>query len=120
MDSYAANDAIARRVRAMCQRVEEIKASKFYFYNQPVDELRGGAWVRVGNREMGMYASYSYLGLLGHPRINEAARRAIEQYGTGTHGVRFLAGTSPFTANWRRPSPRSKTPMRRSPSPPAM
>jgi len=96
MDSYAANDAIARRVRAMCQRVEEIKASKFYFYNQPVDELRGGAWVRVGNREMGMYASYSYLGLLGHPRINEAARRAIEQYGTGTHGVRFLAGTLPI------------------------
>lgn len=42
-----------------------------------------------------MYASYSYLGLVGHPRINEAARRAVERYGTGTHGVRFLAGTLP-------------------------
>lgn len=42
---------------------------------------------------MGMYASYSYLGLVGHPRINEAAQQAIAKYGTGTHGVRLLAGT---------------------------
>jgi glycine C-acetyltransferase len=42
---------------------------------------------------MGMYASYSYLGLLGHPRIGAAAKAAVDQYGTGTHGVRTLAGT---------------------------
>jgi glycine C-acetyltransferase len=41
---------------------------------------------------MGMYASYSYLGLIGHPRINEAAKKAIDKYGSGTHGVRSLAG----------------------------
>jgi 8-amino-7-oxononanoate synthase len=40
-----------------------------------------------------MFASYGYLGLLGHPRINAAAYAAIERYGTGTHGVRVLAGT---------------------------
>jgi glycine C-acetyltransferase len=40
-----------------------------------------------------MFASYSYLGLIGHPRINKAARDAIDKYGTGTHGVRMLAGT---------------------------
>ncbi|MCS7284051.1 MAG: aminotransferase class I/II-fold pyridoxal phosphate-dependent enzyme [Anaerolineae bacterium] len=95
MDSHAANDRIAQRIRAICQRVEEGRAAGFYFYNQPIEELMGGARVRVNGREMGMYASYSYLGLVGHPRINEAARRAIERYGTGTHGVRFLAGTLP-------------------------
>jgi len=42
---------------------------------------------------MGMYASYSYLGLVNHPRINEAAKKAVAQYGTGTNGVRTLAGT---------------------------
>jgi glycine C-acetyltransferase len=42
---------------------------------------------------MGMYASYSYLGLVGHPRINEAAKKAVDKYGTGTNGVRMLAGT---------------------------
>jgi glycine C-acetyltransferase len=42
---------------------------------------------------MGMYASYSYLGLVNHPRINEAAKQAIDKFGTGTNGVRTLAGT---------------------------
>jgi glycine C-acetyltransferase len=42
---------------------------------------------------MGMYASYSYLGLIGHPRINAAAKAAIDRFGTGTHGVRSLAGS---------------------------
>ena len=64
-----------------------------YFFNQPIQELRGGAKVLAHGREMGMYASYGYLGLLGHPRINEAAHKALDKYGTGTHGVRFLAGT---------------------------
>jgi 8-amino-7-oxononanoate synthase len=49
--------------------------------------------VRVNGRVMGMYASYSYLGLVGHPRINEAAKKAVDQWGTGTNGVRTLAGT---------------------------
>jgi glycine C-acetyltransferase len=40
-----------------------------------------------------MLSSYSYLGLLGHPRINTAAKEAITQFGTGTHGVRLLSGT---------------------------
>jgi glycine C-acetyltransferase len=40
-----------------------------------------------------MFASYSYLGLIGHPKINAAAKAAIDKYGTGTHGVRSLAGT---------------------------
>ncbi|HCB01670.1 MAG TPA: hypothetical protein DEP19_04745, partial [Anaerolineae bacterium] len=35
----------------------------------------------------------SYLGLVNHPRINEAAKKAVDQWGTGTNGVRTLAGT---------------------------
>lgn len=42
---------------------------------------------------MSMFASYSYLGLVGHPRINAAAKAAVDRYGTGTHGVRTLAGS---------------------------
>ena len=93
MDIEKINDTIMRRVRAMNERVEGIQQAGLYFYNQPVSELRGGARVIVNGREMGMYASYSYLGLVGHPRINKAAKDAIDRYGTGTHGVRTLAGT---------------------------
>ncbi len=87
------NDAITERIQAMNARVSMLKSADLYFYNQPVTELRGGARVLVNGREMGMYASYSYLGLVGHPKINAAARDAIDRYGTGTHGVRTLAGS---------------------------
>lgn len=93
MDLSTANDAVSKRIRAIVERVEGLRAANLYFYNQPVTELRGGSRVLVNGREMGMYASYSYLGLVGHPRINAAAKAAIERFGTGTHGVRSLAGT---------------------------
>lgn len=68
-----------------------------YFYLPEVSEVvPGTARVRVeGRGEMLMFGSYSYLGLIGHPAINRAAQDAIERYGTGTHGVRLLAGTLP-------------------------
>ncbi len=87
------NDAITRRINELIARLNMLHQADLYFYNQPISELRGGARVIVNGREMGMYASYSYLGLLGHPRINAAAKAAIDRFGTGTHGVRFLAGT---------------------------
>ena len=87
------NDAVMQHVRAMNERVASYKQEGLYFYNQPVTELRGGSRVLVNGREMSMYASYSYLGLVGHPRINAAAIEAVKRYGTGTHGVRTLAGT---------------------------
>ena len=86
-------DAIVERIKAMNDRLTSIREADLYFYNQPISELRGGARVLVNGREMGMYASYSYLGLVGHPRINKAARDALDKYGTGTHGVRSLAGS---------------------------
>jgi glycine C-acetyltransferase len=75
------------------QRAQAMRDHDFYFYNQPIQELRGGARVLVNGRDMSMFASYSYLGLIGHPRINEAAKRAVDKFGTGTHGVRTLAGS---------------------------
>lgn len=86
-------DTIMQRVRFMNERVANARADDLYYYNQPVAEMRGGARVLVKGREMGMYASYSYLGLIGHPRINAAAKEAIDRFGTGTHGVRTLAGS---------------------------
>jgi glycine C-acetyltransferase len=93
MDLSRCDDNIAKRIRAMCERIDIGTAAGFYFYNLPVSELRGGARVVVNGREMGMFASYGYLGLIGHPRINKAAQEAVAKYGTGTHGVRMLAGT---------------------------
>jgi glycine C-acetyltransferase len=93
MDLKTTDDAVTRRIQYFTDRESMLRANDLYFYNQPVDELRGGARVLVRGREMGMYASYSYLGLIGHPRINQAAKQAVDKFGTGTNGVRTLAGS---------------------------
>jgi len=93
MDWIPAEDGIRQRIEAMCARVEAVSQGGIYFYNMPVTELRGGARVVVNGREMKMFASYSYLGLIGHPRISQAAKNAVDRFGTGTHGVRTLAGS---------------------------
>lgn len=93
MDFHNTDDAVTRRVRAFTDRVSMAKANDLYFYNQPVQEILPGMKVLVNGREMGMYASYSYLGLVHHPRIDEAAKKAVDKFGTGTNGVRSLAGT---------------------------
>jgi 8-amino-7-oxononanoate synthase len=87
------DDAVIRRIQAMNDRINELKENDLYFYNQPIEEIRGGARVLVRGHEMGMYASYGYLGLLDHPRINAAAKKAVDKFGTGTNGVRTLAGS---------------------------
>lgn len=93
MDFNNTNDSVTRRVRALTERITRLKANDLYYLNMPVAEILPGMKVRVNGREMGMYASYSYLGLVGHPRINEAAKKAVDKFGTGTNGVRLLAGT---------------------------
>jgi 8-amino-7-oxononanoate synthase len=90
---HTIDDAVTRRIRFFTEREKMLRANDLYFYNQPVEEIKGGSIVVVKGREMGMYASYGYLGLLNHPRINAAARAAIDKFGTGTNGVRTLAGT---------------------------
>jgi glycine C-acetyltransferase len=90
---FKRDDGITRRMAILQQRAKMMRDHDFYFYNQPIEEVLGGSKVIVNGREMGMYASYSYLGLVGHPRINAAAKAAVDKFGTGTHGVRTLAGS---------------------------
>ena len=76
MDFHNTDDAVKRRIKAMTDRIAMLKENDLYFYNQPVEEMLGDSKVRVNGRVMGMYASYSYLGLVGHPRLNAAAKAA--------------------------------------------
>jgi len=49
--------------------------------------------VTLNGKRVLMFGSNSYLGLTNHPKIEEAAKRAIDKYGTGCAGSRFLNGT---------------------------
>jgi 8-amino-7-oxononanoate synthase len=49
--------------------------------------------VSIRGKKVLMFGSNSYLGLTNHPKIKEAAKKAIDKYGTGCAGSRFLNGT---------------------------
>jgi 8-amino-7-oxononanoate synthase len=49
--------------------------------------------VTIDGKKVLMFGSNSYLGLTNHPKIKEAAKNAIDKYGTGCAGSRFLNGT---------------------------
>jgi glycine C-acetyltransferase len=76
---------------------KQLNEQNSYFYLQQIEKIED-PYVFVNGRKMIMLASYSYLGLLQHPKINLAAKEAIDKFGTGTHGVRILAGTETIHA----------------------
>jgi glycine C-acetyltransferase len=88
------DDGITARVNAFSERVDTAKAADRYFYLQPTTGPTNHTVTMTDGREMVMMASYSYLGLIGHPRIDAAAQAAIEKYGSGAGGVRLLTGTT--------------------------
>jgi len=49
--------------------------------------------VTMKGRKVLMFGSNSYLGLTSHPEVKRAAKKAIDKYGTGCAGSRFLNGT---------------------------
>ncbi len=54
-----------------------------------------GATTQIDGRVFINFSSYNYLGLTGHPRVNRAARDAIERYGTSAAASRLVAGERP-------------------------
>lgn len=82
-------DARARRIFDMMGRACD---AGIYPFQLPL-QTRSGPWVKAEGRDLLMLSSYDYLGLIGDPRIDEAAIDAIRKYGTGSGGVRLLTGT---------------------------
>lgn len=73
-------------------RADDIKALGVYPYFRPIEENEGPVVKIEGKRKI-MAGSNNYLGLTGHPHVKEAAIKAIEKYGTGCSGSRYLTGT---------------------------
>src|SRR5688500_13502664 len=79
---------------AKCRTWEEaakVKAAGVYPYFRPIEATSGSRVVTHGKRRV-MIGSNNYLGLTHHPRVIAAAKRAVDQYGTGCTGSRFLNG----------------------------
>jgi glycine C-acetyltransferase len=53
-----------------------------------------GAWIVVDGKNVLNLCSNNYLGMANHPRLKEAAQRAIDRFGVGPAAVRSIAGTT--------------------------
>ena len=73
-------------------RADEVKAQGLYPYFRPISESEDTVVVIEGKRRI-MLGSNNYLGLTHHPKVLEAASRALSVYGSGCTGSRFLNGT---------------------------
>ena len=68
-----------------------LKESGYYTFFRKLESMQDSEAV-VNGKSVIMIGSNNYLGLTSHPRVKEAAIKAIEKFGTGCAGSRFLNG----------------------------
>ena len=73
-------------------RAREIQAAGLYPYFKPISDSEDTVVVIEGKPRI-MMGSNNYLGLTHHPEVLSAAQAALERYGSGCTGSRFLNGT---------------------------
>ncbi|MFD2122243.1 aminotransferase class I/II-fold pyridoxal phosphate-dependent enzyme [Streptomyces cirratus] len=78
------------RVRSL--EYEPVRKNSFVAYTVE----RDSAYADQDGQRLLMMSGYSYLGLAGDERVVAAAKAALDLYGTGNHGVRALAGSTPL------------------------
>ncbi len=81
-------------VFAKCEsftRARELRAAGLYPYFMPIEETHD-TYVIIGGERKIMVGSNNYMGLTHDPRVIEASREALEKYGSGNTGSRFLNG----------------------------
>ncbi len=73
-------------------QAREIQAAGLYPYFKPISESEDTV-VTIDGQKRIMLGSNNYLGLTHHPKVLEAATKALHRYGAGCTGSRFLNGS---------------------------
>jgi 8-amino-7-oxononanoate synthase len=71
--------------------LEALKAGSLYRLRRQMDGPQG-AEISLNGRRFLNFSSNDYLGLAGHPALRAAARRALDDYGTGTGAAHLITG----------------------------
>jgi 8-amino-7-oxononanoate synthase len=85
--------------KAIVERCHEDYATKMLLKYKPfyhTMEAQQGAHIRLDGQDMIMLASNDYLGLSFHPKVIEAGRAAMLQWGTSTTGARISNGSRAY------------------------
>src|SRR6516225_3753422 len=83
------NSSFVKRIAA---ELEEIKAAGL-FKTERIIASAQGAEILVNGRKVLNFCANNYLGLSSHPKVIEAAHKAIDSRGYGLSSVRFICGT---------------------------
>lgn len=75
------------------QEAKFVKASGLYPFFRAIEESHGST-VLYNGRPVVMIGSNNYLGLTHHPEVKRRAKEAIDRFGTGCTGSRFLNGNT--------------------------
>ncbi len=73
-------------------RPQKVAAAGLYPFFRVI-ESEQDTEVTINGEQVLMFGSNSYLGLTTHPALKEASKSAIDKYGSGCAGSRFLNGT---------------------------
>lgn len=73
-------------------RPQKVAAAGLYPFFRII-ESEQDTEVTINGEQVLMFGSNSYLGLTTHPALKEASKSAIDKYGSGCAGSRFLNGT---------------------------
>ncbi len=73
------------------ERANLLRDNDLYPFFRAIEETEASTVTVKGKKQI-MIGSNNYLGLTHHPYVKEAAIKAIEKYGTGCTGSRFLNG----------------------------
>lgn len=88
MDSYETDT----KTQYLAEQLAELKEQGLFNRIRVIDSPMDGHVIIEGRRVLNFCAN-NYLGLANHPRLKEAAKAAIDQYGIGPGAVRTIAGT---------------------------
>lgn len=80
------------KIQWIDDNIQQLKADGLFTTIRTLGSPQG-AWLVVDGRKVLNFCSNNYLGLANHPRVVEAAKRAIDEYGVGPGAVRTIAGT---------------------------
>ncbi|HBB58211.1 MAG TPA: glycine C-acetyltransferase, partial [Chitinophagaceae bacterium] len=83
------NEKLVQRIAG---EIEEIKNAGLYKTERIIESAQE-AEIVVGGKNVLNFCANNYLGLSSHPKVIEAAHRAIDQRGYGMSSVRFICGT---------------------------
>ncbi len=80
------------KIEFIAQEIESLREQGLFNIIRTIEGPQGG-WFTVDGKKVLNLCSNNYLRFADHPKLKEAAKKAVDEYGVGPGAVRTIAGT---------------------------